>query len=297
MGAICYKSIVLSGVTSPASIFRLINLIRGTLVVDEADFDFSNEKADLSKIFNIGNNAENAMFKVVENRSTPGMYADVPRFYDVYSPKIFATRGYYQDRALESRFITEEMGIRKVGRGIPINLPPVYKEEALVLRNKLLLYRLRNYQKKTLVDEAPFEEFDSRIAQVIRPLVSVIEDPEVREDALSIAREMDQSAVAERAMDIEARVLEALVVLQKEGNSEQIALKDITNYVVEHYGIEHDRVITPRWIGRILRHALQLRPYKSHGTFVVATKSLENLDRVFARYGIQKPQKGSESTS
>src|SRR5262245_25815687 len=47
----------------------------------------------------------------------------------------------YDDRALESRFLTIEM---EPGRptGIPINLPEAQKGDALALRNKLLSYRL-----------------------------------------------------------------------------------------------------------------------------------------------------------
>jgi hypothetical protein len=33
-----------------------------------------------------------------------------PRAYDVYGPKLVATRVFFEDRALESRFLTEEMG-------------------------------------------------------------------------------------------------------------------------------------------------------------------------------------------
>ena len=72
------------------------------------------------------------------------------------SHKIVATRGSYDDKALESRFLTEEMGSRKLRPDIPINLPDSFKEEARDLRNKLLLYRFhRRHEVKldeSLVD-------------------------------------------------------------------------------------------------------------------------------------------------
>ena len=49
-----------------------------------------------------------------------------PRAYRVYGPKLIATRGYFEDRALESRCLTEEMGQAKLRDDIPINLPPCH---------------------------------------------------------------------------------------------------------------------------------------------------------------------------
>ena len=61
----------------------------------------------------------------------------------MFGPKIVATRSSYDDKGLESRFITEAMGGRRMRDDIPINLPPSFKDEARELRNKLLLYRFR----------------------------------------------------------------------------------------------------------------------------------------------------------
>jgi hypothetical protein len=62
-----------------------------------------------------------------------------PRAFHVFGPKIVATRGRYEDRGLESRFITEETGGRPLRGDIPINLPETFKDEARELRNKLVL--------------------------------------------------------------------------------------------------------------------------------------------------------------
>ena len=59
-----------------------------------------------------------------------------PQAFQVFGPKIVATRGSYDDKGLESRFLTEEMGSRKLCSDIPINLPDSFKEEARELRNK-----------------------------------------------------------------------------------------------------------------------------------------------------------------
>jgi hypothetical protein len=61
--------------------------------------------------------------------------------YQVYGPKLVATRGFFEDKALESRYLTEEMGTRPLGEHIPLNLTDQYKEEARRLRNQLLMFR------------------------------------------------------------------------------------------------------------------------------------------------------------
>ena len=64
-----------------------------------------------------------------------------PRAYQVYGPKLVATRSLFQDRALESRCLTEELGNRKLRSDVPINVPPGFRVEAEALRNKLLMFR------------------------------------------------------------------------------------------------------------------------------------------------------------
>jgi hypothetical protein len=48
--------------------------------------------------------------------------------------------GFFKDRALESRCLTEETGGPSLRDDIPISLPQSFKDEAQSLRNQLLLY-------------------------------------------------------------------------------------------------------------------------------------------------------------
>jgi hypothetical protein len=144
VGSLCYKPVFASGASTVSPIFHILDSFRGTLVIDEGDFRWSDDKADIVKILNNGNVRGLPVLRTEVSRT--GEFN--PRAFQVFGPKIVATRGFYEDRALESRFITEETGHRKLRAGIPINLPASYKEEALRLRNKLLLYRFRNYGRK-----------------------------------------------------------------------------------------------------------------------------------------------------
>ena len=138
VGSLCYKPVFTTGASTISPFFHILDAFRGTLIIDEADFRWSDDKAEIVKILNNGNNSGPPVLRSEVSRT--GEFS--PRAFQVYGPKLVATRGLYEDRALESRFITEETGSRGLRRDIPINLPAAYKEEALHLRNKLLLYRI-----------------------------------------------------------------------------------------------------------------------------------------------------------
>src|SRR3989441_5431943 len=143
VGSLCYKPIFASGASTVSPIFRILDSFHGTLIVDEGDFRMSDERAEIVKILNNGNAKG---FPVLRSEvSSRGEFN--PRAYAVFGPKIVATRGFFQDRALESRCLTEVMGQAKLREEVPINLPPEHKEEAQHIRNKLLLFRFHKRHK------------------------------------------------------------------------------------------------------------------------------------------------------
>ncbi|MBE7498998.1 MAG: hypothetical protein HS113_01550 [Verrucomicrobiales bacterium] len=126
VGSICYKPIFASGASTVSPLFRLLESFRGTLIIDESDFRFSDEKAEMVKILNNGNVRG---FPVLRSE-TSGRGEFNPHAYHVFGPKILASRGDFDDRALESRFITEEMGTSRLRDDVPINPPSEQKAEA-----------------------------------------------------------------------------------------------------------------------------------------------------------------------
>jgi hypothetical protein len=115
-GSLCYKPIFASGTSTVSLLFRILDAVRGTLIVDEGDFRFSDEKAEIVKILN---NGDGRGFPVLRSESISGREFS-PRAYTVFGPKLVATGGYFQDRALESRCLTEETGGRKPPDDIPL---------------------------------------------------------------------------------------------------------------------------------------------------------------------------------
>src|SRR3989442_1692419 len=209
-GSLCYKPIFASGASTVSPLFRILDEFRGTLIIDEGDFRFSDEKAEIVKILNNGNGRG---FPVLRSESVRGKEFS-PRAYTVFGPKLVATRGYFQDRALESRCLTEEMGAGRLRSDIPINLTAEYKREARELRNKLLMFRFRNASKRCVDPSLVDRSIEPRLAQVFVPLLSVIEDAGARNALRQVAREYHRELVADRGMDIEAQVLEIIQELQ-----------------------------------------------------------------------------------
>src|SRR5260370_38051324 len=55
VGSICYKPIFASAASTVSPLFRLLDSFRGTLILDEGDFRYSDEKSEVVKILNNGN--------------------------------------------------------------------------------------------------------------------------------------------------------------------------------------------------------------------------------------------------
>lgn len=279
VGSLCYKGIFASGASTVSPLFRILDAFQGTLIVDEGDWRVTDEKAEVVKILNNGNARG---FPVLRTDVLPTKELN-PRAYQVFGPKIVATRSLFEDRALESRCISQEM-TGKVRADIPLNLPSAFAREALALRNKLLSFRFRNRLKVRNLEELVDRTLEPRVAQVFAPLAATMESREARESLAHLARSYSHTARLDRSMALEARVLEVVQELRAE--KVPLALSAIAERFGERHGDEYDRKVTPRWIGSVLRRRLFLHPEKSHGNFVIPVSEYPKLDSLCERYGV-----------
>jgi len=282
IGSICYKAFFASGASTVSPIFHTLDAFRGTLILDEADFRFSDERAEIVKILNNGNVRGIPVLRTMMNRQREFN----PQAFQVFGPKIVATRSSYDDKGLESRFLTEEMGARRLRQDIPINMPESFKEEARELRNKLLLFRFHHRTKAKINETLIDPRLEPRLNQILVPLLSIVEDEAVREQLRSMAHTVQADLVAERGLRREAHILEIVVELMAPKNRPIIPIAEIAGLLLERHGAEYDRPITNRWVGSILRR-LNLRTYKSHGTYVLPVAERGKLDLLCARYGLE----------
>jgi len=282
IGSVCYKPFFASGASTVSPIFHTLDAFRGTLIFDEADFRFSDEKAEIVKILNNGNVRGMPVLRTMMNRQKEFN----PQAFQVFGPKIVATRQNYNDKGLESRFITEEMAPRKLGKDIPLNLPESFESEARQLRNKLLLYRFHRRASVRLDPSRIDTQLEPRLKQIMLPLFSVTSDPVCRLELLAVAAEAQSNLVAERGLKVEAHVLEVLADLMEKSGRSVIPVADIASQLSARFDHEYERPITNRWIGSVLRKRLSLRTYKSHGVYVVPMSERRSIEMLCSRYGI-----------
>lgn len=281
IGSVCYKPIFANGATTVSPVFRLIDEFRGTLILDEADFAASDFSSEMIKILNSGHSRG---MPVIRSEGKDDKNYE-PRAFNVYCPKIIATRGFYRDKALESRFIVEEMGYRKLREDIPINLPSSFDSEALGIRNKLLMFRLKNYDKVTIKNELVDKTLEPRLNQIIVPLMSIISDSKLRHDLGSSVRDYHLQMVRDRGMEIEGQILEVIKELLDSGVEEPL-IGQIKEKLTEKHGEDYEKKITARGIGSKIRQIFKLKTEKTRDGYIIPKTEAEKLNFHFERFGL-----------
>lgn len=283
-GSVCYKGFFASGASTVSPIFHTLDAFKGTLIFDEADFRFTDEKAELVKILNNGNVKG---FSVLRTQVTASKEFE-PRAFSVFGPKIVGMRGAYEDKALESRFLTAEMSGQRLGADIPISLPAEQEREARELRSKLLMYRLCQ-RNKTVIDPSLADPFlEPRMNQVLLPLLSVAPTPEVQRAIRGYADQVQETAISDRLNSTEGQLLSVIAAALASGAKGSLPLKTIVTAFTDHFGGEYDRPITHRFLGGVLRNRLGLPLYKTAGVVAVSLKDMARIEALLARYGISE---------
>lgn len=285
-GSIVYKGFFASGASTISPIFHTLDSFRPTLIFDEADFRFTDEKAELVKILNNGNVKG---FSVLRTQVNAAKEFE-PRAYSVFGPKIVAMRGSYEDRALESRFLTEEMSGRMLRPVIPISLPTELEEEARGLRGKLLMFRLRE-RARVRVDPALADPgLEPRLNQILLPLLSIAPNEATLEAIWSYADRMQAGAVADRSNSMEGHVLAVIADTMRDQKRTTVPLLEIVRNFTERFGREYDRPLTSRLAGSILRTRLSLPVYKTNGVMAVSLNDRDRLAAIFKHYGFDESE-------
>jgi hypothetical protein len=264
LGSIAYKGFFASGASTVSPIFHTLDTFSGTLILDEADLRFSDKTADLVKILNNGTVKGLPVLRTLQNRQKEFN----PAAFNVFGPKIIAMRGTFRDQALESRFLTEDMGTRPLRPDIPIQLPDSLKAEALSLRNRLLHFRLTNLFAIRSDPARLVAGVDPRLNQTALSLLSLVDDPDLRDAISNMLRAKQGQLAAERARIAESRTMAVVAQAFASSERETVPLREITE-LVNANGDELCEPLSPRQVGQILR-SRQVPLRKSHGMIVVA---------------------------
>jgi hypothetical protein len=170
---LCYNALFLSGGTSLSAYRRLQNKFAGTLIVNEFELDYSSEDSNEFIIW-LNSGYEKDLQLALSNKVDPSKQ----EYFDPFGPKVFASRNVIENIATRSRLVVIKME-PKTRKDIPIDLPPEAYDEAAVLRNKLLMFRLESWTENyRLPNEVRArlqndETIDDRFKQNALPLLTL----------------------------------------------------------------------------------------------------------------------------
>lgn len=222
LGYLHYKPINTSGATTSAPVFRSIEKWKGTLVMDEADFQKSDETQDIIKIINQGYERGRFVMRCDKENN------DKINFFDPYCPKILATRRSFYDKAMESRCITHVM-TGTVSKKIPRNLNKSFFEKALEMRNKLLMWRFDNYFKIDPSDHLDIDMgyLEPRVEQIVSSFINLFKnDQKQLEEFKVFIKKYQENLIDERQNSFEGQIIGAIHSLLQKGIT-HISAQDI----------------------------------------------------------------------
>lgn len=212
LGNIVYKGTKTIAVSSTASLFRIMHTVKGTLVIDEADVNEKSDKSsELVQMLNSGYKSGMFIFRCEKKGKSDSYSAES---FDVFGPKIIMSREHLKDHALESRCIPIKM-FETTRKDLPFLVDRSLYRDAEVLRNKLLMWRFRNYGKHTAQIDPRISDLSisSRTKQLLMLLSSVINDETAKTMLMSYGAKLHNENVARRGDSTEGEVLEVMCKL------------------------------------------------------------------------------------
>jgi len=203
-GFIHYTPIFTTGATTAAPLFRILDKWKGTLVMDEADLKNSDESDEIIKIINQGFEKGSFIMRCDQN--------DAKRinFFEPYSPKILATRRTFTDKATESRCITHVMSPTE-RKDIEVNLNKSFYNESETIRNKLLMWRFKNYFVIDTNKTYDLGDLEPRVRQIVSSYVALFGNNETQmKEFQKYIKQYQEDLIDERQSSFEGSIIGAI---------------------------------------------------------------------------------------
>ena len=185
MKELCFRGTDLGVNVSRGALLRTVDRVRGTCIIDEADYD-ADMRSELIKLLNAGYRRGGVMPLCVSRNNADHQ----TNFYGVGGPKVFATRHEFNDAALESRCIAIHTVSKQIAKHIPTRLSKRFFEAPARLREDLLAWRIPNLPIFA-EDETEVEGLEGRARQICLPLLKASPDENFRKQLLKF---MDHQA-------------------------------------------------------------------------------------------------------
>ena len=273
MASLCHRAMLLVD-PSEASIFRLVEELRPTLIIDEAQVIDQNVRAIMAAAYRYG-------MKVPRVIKADEEGLDAIRWYDVFSLIIYASREEAaNDIFSRSVLIRCEKSTRQTRKIID-------EERARQLRTRWLAQRLRMYNKLKVTFEE-FESSDGRLQELFSPLLvmaRVFGNEEAVKAVERYGRNIEQEIFGMETTTDEALIVEAILKLinsRKDDAPEYILVNDLAHEL--NNGLERE-TYTPAYVGKRLA-ALGFRRKRVHGGRVAYIVDFDLLQRLATRYNV-----------
>ncbi len=264
VGSMCFRPMLMNAGASISSMFRTMHVYRGTLILDEADFQQSDEASAIAKLLNIGYQRRQGFIY----RSGDKNKNFETELFLVFGPKVIGTRREYADKAIESRCLTKEMSGPTTRRNIPRNLPDEFwNEEVPDLQSLLLRYRLDHWTPElgqNGVHALDGLNVEPRLEQVITPLMKMIDDDDMRGDLRDFVKAYNQQMISERGMTVAAKLLESILILNEEQkhtpvDEQDFSLGTIAEIANDLMDYENDKPVS-KWVRNVERPKFKITP-------------------------------------
>jgi len=266
VGGLCYRPTMASGCVTPAPIYRLIKRWAGTVIIDEADLRDSDEYSEVIKILNCGFEKGRPVIRATKDNP------DKLQYLPTFGPKVFATRRRFDDPALEARCLTEVMQ-ETTRDDIPPTVTSAFYREQEEIRNKLLLFRFRNYSKVKPEESVTLDlpGIEPRLKQISACFASLFAgQPDVLVDYQAFIQNHQRELIDQRASTAVGRIVEALFSLTESDTLETLETIDTTGQKLLRISagdIATKVNMTPQVVGQILKTlGLTTKPVKVSGS-------------------------------
>jgi len=279
IGGICYKPMFVGGSVRSAPIYRIIDQWRGTAIFDEFTLKQSDETQDIIQILNNGFQRGKPVL-----RCKDGNYDNVIPF-DPFGPKILATKKEFKDTALESRCVTEIL--KETNRtDIPIDLGESFFKKRQELQNKLLMYRLKNWDKikPDNIKNIDFGPIQPRIKQCFLPFTVLFSHKkEVLKVFIKEVKKYNSKLIEGNSSSFDGLIVNCYAKMRND-NWEFITSKNIRETLINEYNFKD--TLNVRTIGKHLKAlGFESNPEKTPGgTKRVIHIEDNNLKRLIFRY-------------
>lgn len=215
--AIHYKGTIATGATSSAALYRHMNRWHGSVGIDEADRQGSEETEEIMKIINQGIEKGFSVWRCDPNDKTQNEY------HDVFCPKVLSSRKPFDDKATESRCFSVTMQTTRRKDILP-NLNEEFEKEALDIRNKCLQWRFDHYDKidPNSGNDYDFGNIEPRLRQISVGFIPLfIHNKELLEEFKTYIQTRQKEFIENRSESWEGRIVRAIaeLIVEKKDNT------------------------------------------------------------------------------